>query len=124
MQREMNSTFSKNKESLLDIETNFSNKIVKVNEKNIEIEDTLNELSVKVNGLRTEAGSNNPIHNDKIKKINDEIEELTKHIQNVEEKAMEACGKNEEDIVRMRSDLIVLKGEVGALDDDLKKISS
>ena len=37
---------------------------------------------------------------------------------------MENHQQNEEEIIKLRSDVTVLKGQVGALDDDIKKLSS
>ena len=36
----------------------------------------------------------------------------------------EKAENNEKELIKLRTDVTVLKGEVGALDDDLKKISN
>ena len=42
----------------------------------------------------------------------------------VEQKDLENHQQNEEEIIKLRSDVNVLNGKVGALDEDIKKLSS
>lgn len=66
---------NRSKDGLLDLEDKINQKIVKTNTVVKELDDQLNELSVKINNLR--ADSNKPetsISNDKLKKISDEID--------------------------------------------------
>ena len=59
-----------------------------------------------------------------MKKLSDEIDDINVKLKKVEEKDMENHRQNEEEIIKLRSDVTVLKGQVGALDDDIKKLSS
>ena len=79
---------------------------------------------MKVNSLRAEGGSDATISNDKIKKLNEEIDDLSKKIKEVDKVSNEKAENNEKELIKLRTDVTVLKGEVGALDDDLKKISN
>ena len=98
---------------------------VEKNTQNIkEIEDNVNELTVKVNSLRAEGGSDQNISNDKLKRINDEIDDLSRKIKEVEKGANDKAEHNEKEVIKLRTDVTVLKGEVGALDDDLKILSN
>ena len=36
---------------------------------------------------------------------------------------MDANGKNSDDIIRMGSDITVLRGSIGALEEDIKRLS-
>ena len=84
----------------------------------------MNELTVKVNSLRTEAGSDNSISNDRLKKLSDEIDVVNRKIREVETKGIDDHRDNEQEIIKLRADINVINGKVGALDDDLKKFSS
>lgn len=77
-----------------------------------------------MNSIRTEAGSEGAISSDRLKKLSDEIDDLNVKLKGVEEKDIENHRQNEEEIIKLRSDVTVLKGQVGALDDDIKKLSS
>jgi hypothetical protein len=45
-----------------------------------------------------------------VKKLSDEIDAMNKKLKEVEEKTYDYCKQNEEDIVKLRADVAVLKG--------------
>ena len=57
-----------------------------------------------------DSGSGNAVSTERVKKLSDEIDSLTVKIKDVEEKTMDTCNKNGEDIIRIRSDMNVVKG--------------
>ena len=59
-----------------------------------------------------------------MKKLSDEIDDLNKKIKDVEKESNNKAEHNEQELIKLRTDVTVLKGEVGALDDDLKKLSN
>lgn len=53
-------------------------------------------MTIKVNSLRTEAGSENVISGDRIKRLSDEIDTLNLKLKEVEEKGAQNNRQNEE----------------------------
>ena len=47
---------------------------------------------------------------------------MVQKVKDVEEKAFQEIDKNGEDIIRMGSDITVLRGSIGALEEDIKKM--
>ena len=80
-------------------------------------------MTVKVNSLRAESGSETAISSDKLKKISDDINEVKTKLAHSEEDNRKALNHSDEEFIKIKSDITVLKGEVGALDEDIKKLS-
>lgn len=48
---------------------------------------------------------------------------MKKKVEQFDQENAKSSSKTDEEIIKIKSDITVLKGEVGALDDDIKKLS-
>ena len=79
--------------------------MAKNTQKQKELEEQINELSVKINNLRTEINEvNNSNSNDKIKKLQDDLEVIEQRLGDTEK----ASGKVADDLQVLRSELKAL----------------
>ena len=70
----------------------------------------MNELSVKINSMRTDVNEvNNSISNDKLKKVQDDISDLEQKV-----------GSNERTMDKIADDVTVLKSEFRTLEEKVK----
>lgn len=60
--------------------------------------------------MRAEGGSDATISNEKIKKLNDEIDDLTRKLKDIDKAANEKAENNERELIKLRTDVTVLKG--------------
>ena len=71
----------------------------------------MNELSVKINNMRTDVNEvNNSISNDKLKKVQDDISDLEQKVSN-----------NERTMDKIADDVTVLKSEFKNLEEKVKE---
>lgn len=71
----------------------------------------MNELSVKINNMRTDVNEvNNSISNDKLKKVQDDISDLEQKV-----------SSNERTMDKIADDVTVLKSELKTLEEKVKE---
>jgi len=85
-------------------------KIARSVEKEKELEEQMNEISVKINKLQTETHeANSSNSNDKIKRVQDDLQAIEGRLDS-----------NEKQTTKLGDDLTVLKSEVKALEEKAK----
>lgn len=114
----------KTKETIVELTNTLNGKVVKVGDKVSDLEQKVAELTVKVNSLRAKSGSETAISADRVKKLGDEISEVKQKTKKLEETVASNASRTDEEIIKIKSNMTVLKGEVGALDDDIKKLGA